>query len=630
MSLPSASALDLARAFAALRKGWIDLFQLRSARAAAQASSGSIVDRLGRDGALDAGKLAALLGSNVLLPRVAAPAAAEPAPLGSLPVGSLIGSHFQVLDARQGGFGQVYICEALGEERYARGNQRAALKTLLPERLRDPANRAAFQAEAAHWISLGTHPNLVHAYGIAEYQRLPFVVMEFIEGARTLHDEIVAGRVDWPRALVLGLGVARALAHAQTVAGLVHGDIKPLNILITPAGAAKLTDFGMAVCAEKCAAAEAPDTIAGTPGFFAPEMFAGRSARTTASDVYAFGVTLFLAVTGTYPFSPDQLGANLRAPPPDPRSRTPQLPAAFASFIVTCLDREPGRRPHSFAAIAERLERLHRELLSMPPPRHAPPDVPERAHALVNAAQSWLNLGEARQARATARDALALDRENWKAHLVLGHVHFEEGDHSAALASFGAAHEFNARAIEPMANAALACHHLGRRDEATRWLRLALQQCTVEDRFAPLDSVSLLFIELLPEKDAYNLIHRILTENPHSAITWNNRAALMRRMGSPADALESTDRALALNPVYAKAWINRANALVELHRFADGLASADRALELDPTVAGAYAARATALAQLGRLPDARACIARGLRQLPGHPLLVRAQDVFAR
>lgn len=537
--------------------------------------------------------------------------------------GETIGGRYRVEKILRGGFGLVYISRYLGPEHYARSDNLVALKTPLPRHLANPEFREMFIAEAAHCVALAPHPNLVLAYGVEEHNRLPYLVLEYIPGARSLQDEIIAGSTDWRTTLRTGLGIARGLAFA----GLVHGDMKPMNILLGPDGAAKVADFGLALTPDDSADVS---VLAGTKGFYAPEMLSGPPARTIATDLYACGVVFYISATGCFPFPLQESELNVVQPAPDPREIVADIPPAFAALILRCLERDPARRPVDFAALATELAHLHRTLLGAEPAAEPAPDAPGRAEALVNAAQSWINLGRLDQAKAAAKEALKLDRENWKAHHALGLALLAANDLSSALASFNAAHEFGSGALEPVVNAAQAAGALGHQDDARRWLKLALERCAADDRFAPLDCCSQFIIELLEERDAYNLIHRILTENPRAAMTWNNRAVLMRRMGAFPQALESAEQALALNPTYAKAYVQKANALLELRRWPEALAAAERALALDANLGGAYTACASALAQLGRLPEARARIAAGLRQLPGNALLLRARDVFNR
>ena len=574
------------------------------------------------------GNLAALFGSALLPRREAAVLAAlrrecellERAPFQP---GETIAGRYEVRSLHRGGFGLVYVCRQLGPEQYARSGNLVALKTPLPRHLASPELREMFLAEAAHCVALGPHPNLVLAYGLAEHDRLPYLVLEYIPRARSLQDEIIRGATGWRTALRAGLGVARGLAFA----GLVHGDLKPANLLLGPDGAAKVADFGLALPPD-----ESPDeaVLAGTPGFLAPEMLAGRPGRTIATDVYAYGVVLYLGATRHFPFPPDAPALALTARAPDPRGIDPAIPPEVARLILLCLERDPARRPGSFGALAAELAELHRRLLGTEPSADPAPDAPTRADALVNAAQSWVNLGRFADARAAATRALRLAPDNWKAHHALGLALLAENELSSALASFNAAHEFAPAALEPVANAAQAAAGLGRTDDARRWFKLAVGLGGGEQGFAALDGCSQLAIELLPPAEALGILDRILAENPRAAMTWNNRAALMRRMKEPGQALNSAERALALNPTYAKAYVQKANALVELRRFDEALDAADRSLALDDTLAGAYAAKATALAQLGRLPEARASIREGLRRLPANPLLLRAREVFDR
>lgn len=623
--------LEPGRALAALHRGWISPEQFR-AILRCDPADGSQLARMAKEGGIAAHRLAEVYGSTVLLAKKAAIArlgeafirAGEEEPLA---VGDWIAGRYRILDIRQGGFGRVYLCEARPGESYARGDRRVALKAPLRKHLTGPAALEGFHAEAARWISLGAHPNIVLAYGVEEHLRLPFLVMECIEGARTVFEEIVAGRMNWLRALWVAVDTARGLAWAEAQLGLVHGDLKPLNLLVTPSGSVKVTDFGLAVRPADLGE-DGADSLAGTPGYLAPEMYLEDPRRTTATDIYAFGVTLFEAVTGRSPFPPDEPALNRMLPPPDPRSLVPGLPAPFAELILACLQRDPARRPASFRALVPRLEALHVQLQGTAPPPSPAPDAPAQADALANLAGSWLNLGRLGDAEASAKKALRLDPHHWKAHCALGNIRLRQGDARGALASFEAAHRAAPEEGVPLANAALAAREAGHTDTCLRWLERAVNSCLGKGRFAELDPVSLLVVEHVEPAQALLLLDRILAEDPAAVMTWNNRAILLRRHGRPDAAVESAERALAVNPIYAKAWSNRATALVELGQFEEAVRSATRALELDPRLAGAYAAKAAALDRLGRGNEARTCVRAGLAVLPGNPLLLRAREAL--
>jgi tetratricopeptide (TPR) repeat protein len=609
--MPSdAHSRSLRDLLSALKRGMIDANEARSAARAEGSPAGK----------LDAGGLADLLGLNhepqsdadLLRQLQKECRMLEEAPFQP---GACIGGRYEVRKILRGGFGLVYLCRSLAPELYRRGDSLAALKCPLPQHLTDPELSELFVAEAVNSVALTPHPNLVLAYGVEMYNRIPFLVMEHITGGRTLAEEIEKGRTDWRSTLRHGLDMARGLAHAAQEAQLIHGDLKPSNVLITSEGAAKVSDFGLSLSADD---ASADGLIAGTDGFMAPEMVARRTGRSTAADVYAYGVTLLCAVLGRFP----------EAPRPADLCTAAHMPEPLAALLRECLATDPAARPANFQIIAARLEGMSNFLLGARPPQAAAPDAPLKADALVNAAQTWLNLGQPRKAQAEVEHALRLNDGNWKAHQIQCCIHMERRDFDAASRSAAKARQLAPEEPGPAANLARALLQLGRREEALEYAADAIELAQEASCMSELEGSSLLFVELLPPEQALRVLDAILAAQPEAAITWNNRAILMRRMKQPGEALASADRALALNAAYAKAWVNRANALIELHRFAEAQTSANTALDLDPCLPGAYCAKATSLAQLDRLPEARAVIRSGLALLPADPLLLRAAQVF--
>ncbi len=615
---PDANSRSLRDLLSALKRGLIDSHAARSAVKA----DGSVIARLERGDPLEAGGLADLLGLDSarqseaeLLQQLQR----ECRFLEEVPFqpGARIGGNYEVLKILHGGFGLVYLCRSHGPETYQRGDTLAALKSPLPQHLTDPDLCEQFVAEAVNSVALTPHPNLVLAYGVEMHNRIPFLVMEHITGGRTLVEEIAQGRTDWRSTLRHGLGMARGLAHAFKEEQLVHGDLKPANVLITGDGTAKVSDFGLSLTGGDTGPA---GLIAGTDGFMAPEMMARRSGRSTVADVYAYGVTLLCAVLGHFP----------QAPRPAELCTAARMPEPLAALLRECLAIDPAARPANFQVIASRLEAMFTSLLGATPPRTLAPDSPLQADALVNAVQTWLNLGQPRKAHAEAERALHLNPANWKAHQIQCCIHMERREFEAAIRSAAKARQLAPDEPGPLANLAQAAMGLGHRDDALTWLDQALELAYESNRMGELDGTSLLFVELLPAEQACSVLDAIVAAQPGAAITWNNRAILMRRMKQPEEALASADRAIALNAAYAKAWVNRANSLIELHRFAEAQTSASKALDLDPCLPGAYCAKATALAQLNQLAEARAVIRSGQSILPADPLLQKAAQVFAR
>ena len=181
-----------------------------------------------------------------------------------------------------------------------------AVKLLKPEYADDPVFRERFATEARNAASLH-HPNIATVFDFGENDTAdghtsPYLVMELVDG-KPLSELITPGRpMDPDRVRDLVRQAAEALAQAHA-AGLVHRDVKPANLLVTPSGRVKVTDFGIARAAD---AVSLTQHRRGARHTALPLARAGRGqAATPASDVYALGVVLFECLTGRRPFSAD-------------------------------------------------------------------------------------------------------------------------------------------------------------------------------------------------------------------------------------------------------------------------------------------------------------------------------------
>ncbi len=196
------------------------------------------------------------------------------------------------------------------------------------------------------------HPHIVevHDYGEAvdgAGRARPYVVMELVEG-RSL-DDLLAGRsLPWQAAARICAQVAAALAAAHA-RGVVHRDVKPGNVMVTPAGA-KLVDFGISAAAG--AVDEADGEVLGTPAYLAPERLDGGPVR-VASDVYALGLLLYRALAGRLPWTGstviEMVGNHLYAAPA-PLPRIDGLPPLVADLCRRCLAKRPEDRPTAAGA----------------------------------------------------------------------------------------------------------------------------------------------------------------------------------------------------------------------------------------------------------------------------------------
>jgi eukaryotic-like serine/threonine-protein kinase len=234
-----------------------------------------------------------------------------------------------------GGMGEVWRAEdrLLGRE--------VAVKVLRREYADDPDFRERFTTEARNAASLH-HPGIASVFDFGELgDGVPFLVMELVEG-RPLSD-LIRGQAlapDAVRAIVQQTADALAVAHR---AGIVHRDVKPANLLVTPAGEVKITDFGIARAADGLALTQTGQLV-GTPQYLSPEQVDGQSA-TPASDVYALGVVLYECLTGGRPFTGETpvatALAHLRQPIPELPA---DVPADLRAVCERALAKDPAER----------------------------------------------------------------------------------------------------------------------------------------------------------------------------------------------------------------------------------------------------------------------------------------------
>jgi eukaryotic-like serine/threonine-protein kinase len=192
-----------------------------------------------------------------------------------------------------------------------------------------------------------SHPNIAAVHDYREAVRAdgtvaPFVVMELLAG-ETVASRLEREAFDWPEAARVGAAVADALAAAHAC-GVVHRDIKPGNVMLTPNGT-KILDFGISAAAGEPDDDDTGSTF-GTPAYVAPERLDGMPAE-PATDVYGVGVLLFEMVTGDPPYPVDTWEELAEARRHGPRTLPESLPEPFRAVVERCLADDPNRRPHA-------------------------------------------------------------------------------------------------------------------------------------------------------------------------------------------------------------------------------------------------------------------------------------------
>lgn len=239
-----------------------------------------------------------------------------------------------------GSFASVFRARDLTLERTV------AIKVLQPQKLTSPA---AVLAEARAAAALA-HPNVCTIYSVDDSEGVPLIVMEYVPG-RPLAAGAAQGQLPPDRAADLVRQVALGMAAAHS-AGIVHGDLKPENLLLANDGTVKITDFGLARREVKTTPttatltwAGAAEGLSGTPSYMAPELIDGQPAS-QASDVFALGLVLYELLTGRRAIE----GTNVlqvfqRLRELDPQVLAGQVPERYRNLIARSLSHEPRTRP---------------------------------------------------------------------------------------------------------------------------------------------------------------------------------------------------------------------------------------------------------------------------------------------
>jgi len=244
-----------------------------------------------------------------------------------------------------------------------------AIKTLGGTAPAEPGMMQRFEREARTVARLA-HPNIVSVYDFGDEDGAAYLVMELVEG-ESLAAMIARGPLDVPRALAIAAQTCDALAAAHE-AGVVHRDVKPGNILVTPGGVVKICDFGIARL-QRAAASQAsltgPAVVLGTSEFMAPEQASGGPVDARA-DLYALGCVLYAMLTGRPPFVGDTplsvLSQHLHRVPEPLAARRPGVPAALDALVAELLAKRPDDRPRDARQVRARLAAISGPAATLP------------------------------------------------------------------------------------------------------------------------------------------------------------------------------------------------------------------------------------------------------------------------
>jgi eukaryotic-like serine/threonine-protein kinase len=515
----------------------------------------------------------------------------------------------------EGGFGRVY--EAWDNVLY----RRVAVKCL--SALDNGIAKDALIREARAAASV-RHLAFVKIFGFEDDGQAQYIIMELVDG-KTLRHHAAAEPGDVAAVLDIVDQVAAAMAEAHA-SGLVHGDLKPGNLMVEPSGTVRILDFGLARHIDPLATQSASlGDQQGTIAYMAPERLAGR-APSVASDIYALGVILYELVTGERPFA-GLHGLALASAQLQTDSDRWQYPAdmepGLLQLILAMTARDPARRLSSMSEVRKRIGRLRtvaptRRRLAWRPPRKAWLG----AAALLVAGAIVAVLGTGRLAVPVLpvfqpAASVALD-----AGLKALRSSDRDGAIEQALASFGAILERRPGHAGAAAGQALAycLRYVGDgRDET--WLRraataaaLALRQ---DDQLA-LAHTAQAWVEALSGHGAAALAaaDRALVLDPGDIFALDAKINVLLRMQRYPAAYDVIRTAQARWPNERRFADLEGTLLYQQGRYAEAEHAFRRSIRLEPEGVFGYANLSATLLRLGRADDALSVLQQGLRVQP--------------
>lgn len=234
--------------------------------------------------------------------------------------------------------------------------RRVAIKVMRRQEGADEQKAQLNFLREARALAAVNHRNVVQVHTIGQHKGQTYIVMELVDGQQSLETDVTAGRqLDEKRALQIGRDVAEGLSVASRMR-LIHGDVKPGNILLSSDGTAKVVDFGLV---QRSGKSDADEPVWGTPYYVAPERVKGEPPN-AATDIYSLGATLWHLLAGRPPFAgtkvKDVIMGRLKNDPPDLTEARPELSKSTVYVVMKMMARDPADRYADYDTVIDRLD----------------------------------------------------------------------------------------------------------------------------------------------------------------------------------------------------------------------------------------------------------------------------------
>jgi WD40 repeat protein/serine/threonine protein kinase len=347
-------------------------------------------------------------------------AGSETSPQAEWHKGQLIEDLYEVGDVLgEGGMGKVY------KVWHRNWNLFLAVKSPKWEIFQNADLKKNFTVEAETWVNLDLHPNVVTCYYVSEISGIPRIFIEYLEGGtlkQWIHHEDKKGKlyhanpeISLERILDISIQTAWGLLHAHQH-HIIHQDMKPENILMTPDGIAKVTDFGLTRAAkvhidkmDSSGGKSVMATYGGmTPAYCSPEQ-ARREKVTRRSDLWSWAVTVLEMFVGGIEWPSGSLaGKVLELKLASPAFLVP-MPDPLADLLKQCFKINPDERPHSMEEVVQELRTIYVKLYKKPYPRNSPGRIQAKSDMLNNRALSMIDMKKMDEAEHYFQESLKVN-----------------------------------------------------------------------------------------------------------------------------------------------------------------------------------------------------------------------------